>query len=113
MRVSRRMFVKAAAAASATGATPALAAATVALVVYDSRLPQSRLWAAHIGGPVVDVAEQHATRWQAMRAPLPAGRIIGLTRWSDFILARGFAAEQRRPLRGTRRAGDLHLWDIG
>lgn len=113
MRVSRRAFVKAAAVASAAGATPVLAAATVALVIYDSRLPQSRLWAARIGGPVVDVAEQHATRWQTLRAPLPEGRIIGLTRWSDFILARGFAAEQRRPLRGTRRAGDLNLWDIG
>ena len=115
MRLDRRSFVKAGAAVSALSGlgTAARAAATVpALVVYDSRLPASRTFAGGHTAPGLDIAAEHGRLWRNVRTGLPAGRVIGLTRWSDLVILRGFAQEQGKRLRQERRVGALFLWEL-
>lgn len=123
MNLGRRDFVKAGvSAAGAAGSlltAPAFARASAArgappaLVVYDSRLPASRAFAQSYDAPLLDVAHEHGSRWRGARARLPEGRIVGLTRWSDFVLMRGFAGEQLKRTRTERRLGDLRYWELG
>ena len=88
-------------------------AAEPALVVYDSRIPRSVAFARLHGGAKLDVATQDARRWRRLREPLPAGRIVGLTRWSDLVLVRGFGEDQRKRLRSEMRDGALFRWELG
>lgn len=114
MRVSRRDVVKAGAAGALLLGAEAVArtAPAAALLVYDSRRAASRAFAAAFGGHTIDVADEHTNRWRSFRAPLPGGRIIGLTRWSDHVLAAGYAAEQGRRLVRLEPRGGLFLWEL-
>jgi hypothetical protein len=111
MRLSRRSFVKAGAVAGAAVSAPVLAAGP-RLVIYDSGLARSRVFAKAQEGTRFDVSELHASRWHALRRPLPQGRIAGLTRWSDYVMARGFAEEQGRRLVSERRVWGLIAWEM-
>ena len=110
MRLSRRSFAKAGAAAMAVG-VPTLSDATEPLVVYDSRLTRSRFHALARPGPKLDLASEHP-RWPNLRAALPARPIHGLLRWSDYVLVRGYAEEQRRRVLSERRLGGLIAFEI-
>jgi hypothetical protein len=111
MRLSRRMFVKAGAAATAIGVT-GIAGATEPLVIYDNRIAQSRVYALRQRGVKLDLAREHG-RWPSLRAALPDRPITGLVRWSDYVLVRGFAEDQRRRVRSEKKLGNLIAFEIG
>ena len=115
MRLTRRTFVVSGGAAVSLMGTGAWAAAQSgpALVIYDSRLPRSVAFARSIAAERLDIAGEGARRWNTLRKALPPGRIIGLTRWSDYVLVRGFAEEQRKRLTREERLGDLLVWEMG
>lgn len=71
----------------------------VRMVVYDSRIAESRLFARPLAGRTkLDVAAGHGSRWAALRnASHGPGRIEGLTAWSDWVAVRG--EFERRGLR--------------
>ncbi|MEO0031869.1 MAG: hypothetical protein RIS94_1627 [Pseudomonadota bacterium] len=111
MRVDRRGLLKAGALAGVAGAVPASAAAVLAgpaLVVHDSRIPESRLFAK---GQGLDLANG----WDAVRLHPGAARIEGLTGWSDYVALRGhFGALGLRVMREDKVAaplsGKVHLF---
>lgn len=82
------------------------------LVLFDKHSPASRHFARPFVRNARDVAGLHAENWATFRAPLPAGTIAGLTNWSDLVIARGYAEEQRRRLRFERQLGHLFEWQI-
>lgn len=105
MRVDRRAVLKTGALAGAAGAVPATVSAAamsaLALVVHDSRIAESRLFAA---GQGLDLAQG----WAALRAHPGAARIEGLTGWSDYVALRGlFAPRGLRVVREERVAAPL------
>jgi hypothetical protein len=124
MIVSRRSMLKAGAAATATVSLPAFAATRFAtLVLFDSRIPESRAFArtaGNVGTAMIDLAEVEATQWAELRADLAGKRrVIGLTGWTDWVIARGFLEE--RGLRLTSEtsvpapmSGKAHLfrWEM-
>jgi hypothetical protein len=115
MSVTRRTILKGAlltAAAVSCGAARALSEPSTALVVYDSRLPQSLLLRSRYSSVALDVAVEHASCWRNLRAMTPNGRIVGLTSWSDLVLVRGFLEEKRKRLRTEVRRGDLFYWEM-
>lgn len=92
--LDRRTLLKGAAVASAAGALPLAAEAAapvVRLVVYDSRIAESRDFAAGIAAAHrLDLAAAHDSQWAGLRGALPAvTRIEGLTGWSDWVAVRG------------------------
>ena len=111
MRLSRRTFAKAGVAAAAVG-IPGIVGATEPLTIYDSRIAQSRFHALRRPGAKLDLAREHAL-WPTLRAALPDRPITGLLRWSDYVLVRGFAEEQRRRVRSERKLGGLIAFEIG
>ena len=115
MKLSRRSFVQAGAVGSllAGSSVSAMATDTPTLVIYDSRIAQARAFAEAHTAPKLDIARQHGLRWRDVRASLPAGRIIGLTRWSDFVMVRGIAGEQGRRVLTERAVDALRLWELG
>ena len=114
MRLSRRTLLKAgsAAALGTLTASAARGGEPVALVIYDSRSWKSRAFARRFHGARIDVAREHAQRWASLRRAVPEGRVVGLTRWNDHVLARGYLEEQRKRLRLDRRHGDFIYWEM-
>jgi hypothetical protein len=82
------------------------------LVLFDKHSPASRHFARQFGSNARDVNGLHAENWMTFRAPLPSGTIAGLTNWSDFVIARGYAEEQGRRLGFQRQQGQLFEWQI-
>ena len=115
MRLSRRSLLTsllfAAAAGSAVAAGPRRGR-PASLLVYDSRWPQSRALCGRLAEHAVDVAHEHAHRWQSLRTVPAGGTIIGLTSWSDLVLARTLLQERGRRLRSETRCGNLFYWEM-
>ncbi|WP_417320069.1 hypothetical protein [Emcibacter sp.] len=128
MRITRRKMIAGAGLAGAAmalgpsaGSLATTAGRKASLAIYDSRLPQSRVFAREMAGQglkILDIAGEDAVLWRTIRrmARTP-GDVIGLTRWSDLVLVRGFleeggrrmSAEEALPHR--RRAGSTgFLW---
>ena len=105
MRTTRRGLLKASALAGAAVAIPVAAgAATVpALLVFDSRLAESADYARSAAAiQRIDLAK---VPLRAVHQALAgAGRIEGLTRWSDWTVLRGLLESD-----GLRRAGEARL----
>ena len=115
MNVTRRLVLKGAllASASACAATGrAVGMPSAALIVYDSRLAQSRGLLGQNARSVVDVAHEHANFWRALRGAAPRGRVIGLTSWSDLVQVRGLLEEKGLRLRQQVRRGALFYWEM-
>ena len=115
MSVTRRSVLQGvlcAAAVPPVGCVGVTTAAAVDLVVYDSRLAPSRALQGRYVGAAIDVARERANRWQELRATRPAGRVIGLTTWSDLVQARGLLEGQRKRLRIEARCGALFYWEM-
>jgi hypothetical protein len=124
MIVSRRSMLKAGAIATAAVSIPAFAADNYSsLVMFDSRIPESRAFAKQVGGAgatVIDLANIESTQWAALRADFAGKhRVAGLTGWTDWVTARGFLEE--RGLRFTSEtsvpapvSGKAHLfrWEM-
>ena len=108
MSVSRRAVLKAASALGVAAAMPVAAKAkSPVLAVCDSRLPESRLFAAaqrRKGVRIVDVAQGDRALWTLARQEFnTAGPITGMTGWSDWVVLRGLMEEQgKRLTRETR-----------
>jgi hypothetical protein len=121
MIVSRRSMLKAGAAASAAITLPAFAAKSVStLILFDSRIPESRAFARTASGAMIDLADIDTTQWAEFRANFAGTRrVVGLTGWTDWVTARGFLEE--RGLRLTSEtsvpapvSGKAHLfrWEM-
>jgi len=85
--VTRRNILQGAGLTAALAAAPALARGQQqGVVVYDSRLPESAIFAAQNSGVIShDIASGHA----GLRGGVPSGaRVQGLTRWSDYVSLR-------------------------
>ena len=102
--LDRRSLIKAGAITAAAVATiKSVAAQGPALVVFDSRLPESVAFAQGLGGTKLDVAHEDRTFWSALRAGAPKGRVVGLTRWSDLVVVRGELETQGKRLKSERQ----------
>ena len=115
MSIPRRAMLQLAlvsAATLATGTSNAIAVPPQALLVYDSRLPQScALRSAHVGR-VLDLAYEQANLWRNLRNLRPGGRVVGLTSWSDYVQVRSLLEERRSRLRAETRLGRLFYWEM-
>jgi len=117
MRVARRNMLKASGAAMFLGITNLRARTprNTSLAVYDSRLAGSRAFAAEArrkGIALVDVATTDHDLWRALRQAPSTGNIVGLTRWSDYVTARGALEDQRKRLRSEIANGPYFLWEM-
>jgi len=114
-KLTRRSILQGAllvATAASAHAGGALVTDSTTLFVYDSREAQSLALRERLGLPAIDVAQQHAERWSALRALQPEGRIAGLTKWSDHVLVRTLLEEKGLRLRSEARRGALFYWDM-
>jgi hypothetical protein len=121
MSVSRRSVLKGAATISAASTLPAFARpAPPALIVFDSRIPESCAFAK--GATLrLDIVGLDASRWVALRRELPETlQISGLTGWSDWVVARGLLEERGFRLRSETwtpapmsRKAHLFRWEMG
>jgi hypothetical protein len=102
----------AAAAALSIGARLEFALPPDALLVFDSRLPQSRALVTRHAGRSIDLAREHANLWRTLRSLRFGGRVAGLTSWSDFVQVRGLLGEGRRRVRAEARCGRLFYWEM-
>jgi len=98
----------------AAGATAnCLAAApTPALALFDARWPAS-LTHAETAAACIETGLERVTRWFELRhaALRPGDRVVGLTAWSDWTVARGLLSERGlRVQREVRRPDGLFEW---
>lgn len=119
MSVARRTVLQGALAAAATlftGTEVALTAgsppAQPALVVYDSRLPPSRVFQSCYASAAVDLAYEHASLWRNLRGLGSPGSVAGLTCWSDYVQVRALLEERRLRVRTEIRRGSLFYWEM-
>lgn len=91
-RVSRRMVLKGGALAGAAAALPLAACrAEARVLVYDSRLPA---WRGFAAGQGIDLAQGMSAARRAL-AQVPRGASVeGLTRWSDWVGLRGMLQDR-------------------
>ena len=114
MNITRRSLLKG---TLVTATAAALGASRMrldpgALLVYDSRLPQSQaLQQSHVGR-AIDLAHEHANRWGNLRRLRPDGRVVGLTSWSDLVQVRGLLEQRGSRLRAQARCGRLFYWEM-
>jgi hypothetical protein len=101
-----------AAAAVSTGTTRDLAVPPAALLVYDSRLPQSSALKRRHVGQSIDLAHEHANFWRNLRSLRASGTVVGLTCWSDYVQVRALLEERRKRLRTEARWGPLFYWEM-
>lgn len=112
---TRRGLLKAGAVAGVAVAMPAGAMALkgAALVVHDSRVPESLAFARSAGGAMLDLAQEHGQRFAAIRSGLPKGsRIEGLTRWSDYVALRRELYRQGFRVTAEQRSDALMRWSM-
>jgi hypothetical protein len=101
-----------AAAALAMRASREIGVPPAALLVYDSRLPQSRAFKRRHVGPSIDLAHEHANYWRGLRSLRSSGTVVGLTCWTDYVQVRALLEERRRRLRMEMRSGRLFYWEM-
>ncbi|MFM2100415.1 MAG: hypothetical protein RLZZ366_1954 [Pseudomonadota bacterium] len=114
MSISRRTILKGAATIGAAAALPAGAVGSKPIcTVIDSRIPASLRLIQNAGGSVIDIAHADTSFWRSLRAA-PAGMVTGMTRWSDFVMIRGFLEEQGKRLRDESHdpVADLFRWTM-
>jgi hypothetical protein len=115
LRASRRQFLQAGVALggvgslAVTGNTQAsaslLAASKANVLLHDPRLTLDAQIVASLksaGAVFVALTEDPVRQWRGDQAWLLAHRdtrLIGVTRWPDFLIVRGLAAESRRLVR--------------
>jgi hypothetical protein len=113
--ITRRAMLQGAlvaAATLATGTSNAIAVPPRALLVYDSRLPQSCALRSAYAGRVLDLAYEQVNLWRNLRNLRPGVRVVGLTSWSDYVQVRSLLEERRSRLRAETRFGRLFYWEM-
>ncbi|HTV49999.1 MAG TPA: hypothetical protein VME21_02360 [Steroidobacteraceae bacterium] len=83
-----------------------------ALLIYDGRIPRSRAFGLTPAPLALDVAQQEADAWRRLRAWSAAGPVSGLTRWSDYLQARGALQHRGLRVRSEHRQGELIQWEM-
>lgn len=101
LRLSRRRLLQGAGAAGLIAARPALAASAPALLIYDSRIPESAAFAAASPNPSRHDLAQGRIDPRRIAA---VSRMEGLTRHSDYV-----ALSLALRLQGMRRQDDRRL----
>ncbi len=80
---------------------------TAGLAFYDRRIPESAAFAnaqRAAGAMLIDVAEEEAKLWRGVRAGGDSrARVIGLTRWSEWIILRDAFQQQGKRIRREER----------
>lgn len=103
----------------AIAAPPFPGISTTELVIFDSRIPESVVFA--MGHPLqLDIADLELRRWDQLRKNLAdLGRVTGLTGWSDWIVVRGLLQERGMRLQSETPvlapvSGKAHLfrWEM-
>jgi hypothetical protein len=89
-----------------------MAGVAVALLVYDSRVPRSIALCDLYSVRMIDVAKEPANFWRSLRTGFPNGRVVGLTRWSDFVQVRTLLQDKGLRLRAQARRGDIFYWEM-
>ncbi|MEP7351117.1 MAG: hypothetical protein ABI668_14350 [Sphingorhabdus sp.] len=114
MILSRRSLIKTGVVATAIATTTArvLAAPQPALVIYDSRLPQSSAFARVWRTRKIDVAHEDARFWRALRTVSRDGAILGITSWSDWVIVRGLLEEKGMRVKQEAASGTLFRWTM-
>lgn len=114
MIVSRRNVLKSGVATAIVAGTGASQVATAApgLLVFDSRLPASQVFAHSHFAPAIDVAQEDAALWRNLRGALPSGPVAGLTTWSDWVVIRGLLEEKGLRMTSETRQGRLFRWNM-
>lgn len=114
MTISRRNLLKSgiAAAAVSAGSSTALASRSADLIVFDSRNAVSARFANARFARKIDIAHEDANFWRNLRADTPSRKIAGVTRWSDFVLARGFLEEHGKRLTIEKLQDGLFFWEM-
>ncbi len=118
--ISRRTILRGSAAVSGAFALPQVALSKSStqpdIFIYDGRLAASRFAAAQgKAASCIDVASCDDERWVSLRS-LKRGqkRVEGLTRWSDWVIVRGYLEEAG--LRAQREdmlsEGRLISWEM-
>lgn len=83
------------------GELPQLAARAT-LVLHDPRIPLDAAAARQLaanGARIITLSQDPVRQWREEAAEAlrqPGTRLLGLTRWADFLMIRGLAAESRR-----------------
>ena len=114
MNITRRSLLKCAlVGAAAVLGTSRTRPESGALLVYDSRLPQSLALKHGHAGRSIDLAREHANMWGNLRRLRSSGRVVGLTSWSDLVQVRGLLEERGSRLRAQARCGRLFYWEMG
>ena len=114
MNITRRSLLKGTlvtATAAVLGASR-MRLAPGALLVYDSRLPQSLALQRSHDGRSIDLAREHASRWGTLRRLRCSGIVVGLTSWSDLVQVRGLLEERGSRLRAQARCDRLFYWEM-
>jgi len=102
-----------AAAVSVRGATQQVATASgtqASVVLHDRRIgiaPALRSRLVADGAKFIELTDDPVRQWRGEIAALlarPGTRLFGITRWSDYLLIRGLAAESRRHVRHESKA---------
>ena len=81
------------------------AAASASVVLHDPRIPLSRDVAERLaanGAHIVALDDDPVRMWRTRVGELlsrPDTRLFGVTRWADYLIVRGLAAESRRHTR--------------
>lgn len=83
----------------------AAAAGAVRIAFVDSRLPATRAFVAGLSGArVIDIAAADADLWREVRGFASGGeRVVGLTRWSDWVALRGVLEDKKLRVRAETR----------
>ncbi|MCW6533539.1 hypothetical protein [Sphingomonas lycopersici] len=118
MIIDRRQALTGLIAGAALSGAPAARAARGAqtVIVADLRLPAVRqLTAGYRPARLIDLSAAHADLWREMRGFVPGGaRVIGVTRWSDWIAVRGLLIERGLRVRAERplAAARAFSWEM-
>ncbi|MEY4760409.1 MAG: hypothetical protein RLZZ200_265 [Pseudomonadota bacterium] len=92
-------------AASATGLDAVAAVEGATIVLVDPRLPMPAAVAERLrqnGARVIELDDDPVRMWRSDIGQVlahPETRLFGYTRWADYLIVRGLAAESRRHVR--------------
>jgi hypothetical protein len=116
MTPQRRTLLKGIALFAGAGAlrarwAPSGAAPRAALVVYDSRHPESHALV-RPGTPAIDLQIERGQRWTQLRGYSNGGCVIGATTWNDLVQVRCALDPKGFRLRSAERQGRLYRWEI-
>jgi hypothetical protein len=83
-----------------------------ALVLIDARSASSQAFKHAFTCDWIDVSQEERIGWRRLRGWGGAGRVAGLTRWSEYLQARAVLEERGLRVRQEIRHDDLIRWEM-